>query len=96
MRTCASSGTTGCPAPPGSTSGSAASSSTPCTPGLCVELDGRAFHARRREMRADRHRDADLQALGFRVLRLVWEDLYDDQAVATIARLLRLMDLRGA
>ncbi len=44
-------------------------------PGLAVELDGR---------------DADLQGLGWRVLRLVWEDLYPEQAPATIARLRKL------
>lgn len=63
---------------------------------LAVELDGRAYHARRREMTRDRHRDADLQGLGYRVLRLVWEDLYDEQAAATIRRLTKLLGLRGA
>lgn len=58
---------------------------------LAVELDGRSYHARRREMAADRHRDADLQGLGYRVLRLVWEDLYDEQAPATLARLTKLL-----
>lgn len=47
-------------------------------------------------MKLDRHRDADLQALGYRVLRLVWEDLYDDDAPATIRRLTQLLGLRGA
>lgn len=60
-------------------------------PGLAIELDGRAFHARRHQMRADRHRDADLQGSGLRVLRLVWEDLYDDEAPATTLRLRRLL-----
>ncbi len=63
---------------------------------LAIELDGRAYHARRREIRRDRHRDADLQILGYRVLRLVWEDLYDDQAAETIRRLTRLLGQRGA
>jgi len=63
---------------------------------LAIELDGRAYHARGREMKRDRHRDADLQILGYRVLRLVWEDLYDDQAAETIARLTKLLRQRGA
>lgn len=63
---------------------------------LAVELDGRAHHARRREMAADRRRDADLQLHGYRVLRLVWEDLYDEQAPETIRRLTGLLALRGA
>lgn len=58
---------------------------------LAVELDGRAYHARRREMRADRARDADLQLLGYCVLRLVWEDLFDEQAAQTIRRLTGLL-----
>lgn len=63
---------------------------------LAIELDGRAYHARRREMKRDRGRDADLQILGYRVLRLVWEDLYPEQAPETIRRLTRLLSLRGA
>ena len=47
-------------------------------------------------MRLDRNRDADLQILGYRVLRLVWEDLYDEQAPETIRRLTQLLGLRGA
>lgn len=58
---------------------------------LVIELDGRAYHARRREMKLDRARDADLQLLGYRVLRLVWEDLYDEQAPETIRRLTGLL-----
>jgi len=51
--------------------------------GLAVELDGRAHHERRAQMRADRRRDADLQLAGLRVLRLVWEQLDRDEAAAT-------------
>ena len=50
---------------------------------LAVELDGRAHHERRARMREDRLRDADLQLAGFRVLRLVWEQLDRDEATAT-------------
>jgi very-short-patch-repair endonuclease len=55
---------------------------------LAVELDGRAHHERRAQMRADRRRDADLQLAGLRVLRLVWEQLDPEEAAAT-ARLVR-------
>jgi very-short-patch-repair endonuclease len=57
---------------------------------LAVELDGRAHHERQAQMRADRRRDADLQLAGFRVLRLVWEQLDRDEAAAT-ARLVRAL-----
>jgi very-short-patch-repair endonuclease len=53
-----------------------------------VELDGRAHHERRAQMRADRRGDADLQLAGLRVLRLVWEQLDPEEAPAT-ARLVR-------
>ncbi|UTI65935.1 endonuclease domain-containing protein [Paraconexibacter antarcticus] len=56
-------------------------------PRLVVELDGRAFHERRSQMRADRHRDTDYQLAGFRVLRLVWDDLHADETARTVARL---------
>lgn len=58
---------------------------------LVVELDGRSFHSRRREMARDRRRDADLQLRGYRILRLVWEDLFDDRAPETIRRLTGLL-----
>jgi len=58
---------------------------------LAVELDGRATHARRAQMRADRRRDADLQLAGLRVLRLVWEDLDPDEAAVTRRRILALL-----
>ena len=61
---------------------------------LAVELDGRATHARRAQMREDRLRDADLQVAGHRVLRLVWEDLDRDEAPGTRRRLLALLAAR--
>jgi hypothetical protein len=60
---------------------------------LAVELDGRAHHERRAQMRADRRRDADLQLAGWRVLRLVWEQLDRHEGPATariVAALLAL------
>jgi hypothetical protein len=56
------------------------------TPRLVIELDGRAFHRRRAQMRADRHRDTDYQLAGYRILRLVWDDLHPDEAGRTAAR----------
>jgi very-short-patch-repair endonuclease len=64
------------------------------TAGLAVELDGRAHHERRGQMRADRRRDADLQLAGLLVLRLVWEQLHREEAPATTALVQRLLELR--
>ena len=50
---------------------------------LAVELDGRAHHERRAQMRADRRRDAELRLAGLRVVRLVWEQLDASDAAAT-------------
>jgi very-short-patch-repair endonuclease len=58
---------------------------------LVVELDGRAYHQRRAQMRADRHRDTDVQLAGFRVLRLVWDDLHPVSAARTSDRLARFL-----
>ncbi len=59
--------------------------------GLVVELDGRAYHDRRSQMRADRHRDTDYQLAGYLILRLVWDDLHPAEAPRTIDRLRRLL-----
>jgi very-short-patch-repair endonuclease/predicted transcriptional regulator of viral defense system len=58
---------------------------------LVVELDGRGYHQRRGQMRADRRRDADYQLAGYRIVRLVWDDLHPDEAAATAARLSRFL-----
>jgi len=58
---------------------------------LVVELDGRAYHERRAQMRADRRRDTDYQLAGYRILRLVWDDLHPDEAPATAARIRALL-----
>jgi very-short-patch-repair endonuclease len=60
---------------------------------LVVELDGRAYHRRRSRMRADRARDTDYQLVGFRIMRLVWDDLHPDSAAQTADRLGRLLAL---
>jgi hypothetical protein len=57
---------------------------------VVIELDGRGYHARRAQMRADRARDTDYQLVGYRIMRLVWDDLHAD-AAATTARRVRAM-----
>lgn len=52
---------------------------------LVIELDGRTYHERRAQMRADRRRDAEYQLAGFRVLRLTWWDLEGDDAARAAA-----------
>ena len=42
---------------------------------LIVEVDGWASHSTRRAFEQDRIRDADLQAAGYRVLRITWDQL---------------------
>jgi Protein of unknown function (DUF559) len=43
--------------------------------GLVVELDSRGFHLNPRVFESDRRRDARLQRLGLRVLRITWKRL---------------------
>jgi very-short-patch-repair endonuclease len=42
---------------------------------LVVEVDGFAFHGSRAAFERDRARDADLQALGYGVIRITWRQL---------------------
>jgi very-short-patch-repair endonuclease len=42
---------------------------------LVVEVDGRTFHASRDAFERDRARDAELQAHGYRVIRVTWRQL---------------------
>lgn len=42
---------------------------------VVAEVDGYAFHASTRSFAADRRRDAELTAAGYRVLRFTWADL---------------------
>jgi very-short-patch-repair endonuclease len=53
---------------------------------LVAEVDGYAFHASRISFAADRQRDAELTAAGYRVLRFTWEDLTNHR-LATAVRL---------
>jgi len=54
---------------------------------LIVEVDGYEFHSSRAAFERDRIRDADLQALGYRVIRITWRRLIDEPlaVVAAIA-----------
>jgi very-short-patch-repair endonuclease len=64
---------------------------------VVVELDGYAFHADRAAFERDRHRDAELQARGYRVIRVTWRQLVHDPAAVAdrIARTLALSGDRG-
>lgn len=53
---------------------------------LVVEVDGFAFHSSRAAFEKDRLRDAELQARGFRVLRVTWRQIVDRKE-ATLARI---------
>jgi very-short-patch-repair endonuclease len=45
---------------------------------VIVEVDGFAFHADRAAFERDRRRDAELQAHGYRTIRITWRQLVDD------------------
>ena len=53
--------------------------------GLIVEFDGIEFHGDERSFQADRARDAYLLTVGYRVMRITWEQLVDEPEVV-IAR----------
>lgn len=61
--------------------------------GIVVELDGRAFHSRQDQFKADRRRDRKLLVRRQATVRLVWEDL-DDEDAAETARDLRKILIR--
>jgi very-short-patch-repair endonuclease len=52
---------------------------------LIVEVDGYAYHASRAAFERDRLRDAELQAAGYRVMRVTWRQI-TDRPEAVIAR----------
>lgn len=61
---------------------------------LAVELDGRAHHARRAQMREDRRRDDRLRLAGAHPFRLLWEEIaYPEEQDETAARQRALMAL---
>jgi very-short-patch-repair endonuclease/predicted transcriptional regulator of viral defense system len=53
---------------------------------LVVEIDGFTFHSSREAFERDRRRDAQLQAHGYRVMRVTWRQIIDEPH-AVIARL---------
>ena len=57
---------------------------------LVVEVDGYAYHRGRAAFERDRRRDADLQAAGYRVIRVTWRQLVEapERVIAQIARAL--------
>jgi very-short-patch-repair endonuclease len=58
--------------------------------GLVVEVDGYAYHSGRAAFERDRARDADLQAVGLRVMRVSWRQLSDERETV-VARLARAL-----
>lgn len=59
---------------------------------LVAEVDGYAYHASQHSFAADRRRDAELTAAGYRVLRFTWSDLTEDR-MATVVRLAQALVL---
>jgi very-short-patch-repair endonuclease len=57
---------------------------------LVVEVDGYAYHATRAAFERDHLRDAELQAAGYRVVRVTWRQLVDgpEALIARIAQAL--------
>jgi very-short-patch-repair endonuclease len=53
---------------------------------LVVEVDGYAYHSTRTAFERDRLRDSELQAAGYRVVRVTWRQLVDEPE-AFVARL---------
>jgi very-short-patch-repair endonuclease len=51
---------------------------------LVVEVDGYAFHSSRSAFERDRRRDAELGAMGYRVIRITWRQIVEEPE-ATIA-----------
>lgn len=57
---------------------------------LVLEIDGYAFHRTRAAFERDRERDARLQALGFRVLRITWRQIAE-RPEALLVRLAQVL-----
>ena len=55
-----------------------------------VEVDGYRFHSSRLAFERDRHRDAELHARGYRVIRVTWRQLVEEPEVV-LARLRRAL-----
>jgi very-short-patch-repair endonuclease len=59
---------------------------------LVIEADGDRFHASRWRRRMDARKQAVLEAAGFRVIRLTWEQVTGDEA-QTVRRLRRALEI---
>jgi very-short-patch-repair endonuclease/predicted transcriptional regulator of viral defense system len=55
-----------------------------------VEVDGFTYHSTRFDFESDRLRDAELEAQGFRVMRVTWRQLVDDPG-AVVNRIARAL-----
>lgn len=62
---------------------------------LVVEIDGYQWHSTRSAWQRDRRKDAVLQANGYLVIRLSWEDI-TQEPLAVIARIVRALSERLA
>lgn len=58
---------------------------------VIVEMDGFAYHSTRAAFERDWRRDAELQAAGYRVIRVTWRQLEEDGA-AVIRRLEQVLE----
>jgi very-short-patch-repair endonuclease len=58
--------------------------------GLAVEVDGFAYHSTRTAFERDRLRDAELEAIGLRVVRVTWRQIAEEPH-ALVARLARAL-----
>lgn len=65
-----------------------------CEQRLIVELDGYRFHGSQAAFEQDRRRDADLQATGYRVVRITWQRLVGEPQ-AEARRLLAMLGSDG-
>jgi very-short-patch-repair endonuclease len=59
---------------------------------LVVEVDGYAYHGHRAAFEGDRLRDAELQACGYKVMRITWRQI-EARPEAVIARLAKALAL---
>lgn len=55
-----------------------------------AEVDGYAYHSSRGSFAADRRRDAELTAAGYRIVRFTWSDV-TERGLATVARLAQIL-----
>ncbi|CAN5465442.1 hypothetical protein BH10ACT11_BH10ACT11_02830 [soil metagenome] len=65
---------------------------------VAIEMDGFAEHGKRRSFESDRARDAELQARGYRVIRVTWRQLTQrpNEVIARIDAVLAIAGRLGA